>query len=416
MHQYLGQITAFSGPAIVACAFVSSLKSRTDHDLQVIIVSFFRALGPVVAGVSPIEALRAGIGALVGLGLAGLFVFSPLVNKELGFYLIAPFGATSVLLFAVPNSPLAQPWSAIVGNTVAALVGVAVCMVIADPGLRIALAVGLAITATMLFRAVHPPSGAVAMTAAMSPDVVHELGFKFAIAPVATGTIALVLIATVYAKLTGRRYPFRQFNEPNKHGTQDHEPMERLGLSENELTEILEKYRQSFNLGVEDLARLIGAAEIQAATHRTGPLKAADIMSTNLVTVPPDAPLVDVADLFKRHRFTSLPVVSSDNRFLGIIFQIHLISRAREDALRLNRGFGSAMKRLLDRRWDKPPRAEDIMSVVGPRAVPTTPITALLPLMADGDVEAVAVLEQLRVVGIVTRTDLINALARHSLQ
>ncbi|WP_370209060.1 HPP family protein, partial [Pararhodobacter marinus] len=81
-----------------------------------------KSLGPAVARVSGREAFRAGGGALIGLGLAGLFVLSPQGDPRLGLYLVAPFGATSVLLFAVPNSPLAQPWSAVVGNTVAALV------------------------------------------------------------------------------------------------------------------------------------------------------------------------------------------------------------------------------------------------------------------------------------------------------
>lgn len=378
-------------------------------------MSILRSLGPAVAHTSATEAVRAGIGALVGLGLTGLFLLSPGIDLDLGLYLVAPFGATSVLLFAVPNSPLAQPWSAVVGNTVAALVGVAVCLAVPDPALRIALAVGLAVSATILCRAVHPPAGAVAMTAAMSPDAIQHLGFWFALTPVATGTVALVAIAAAYARLTGRRYPFRQFDEPNRHGTQDAEPSERLGLSEEELTGILERYRQSFNLGVEDLARLIGAAELQAATHRTGPLTAADIMSRNLVTVRPDTALVEVADLFRRHRFTSLPVVASDGRFLGVIFQIHLISRARDDALRLGRRFGPALKRLLDRHRDRPVRAADIMGVALPRAVPTTPIAMLLPMMADGDVDAVPVLDGSAIVGIVTRTDLISALARSSI-
>ncbi|MGR3425660.1 MAG: CBS domain-containing protein [Pseudooceanicola nanhaiensis] len=56
------------------------------------------------------------------------------------------------------------------------------------------------------------------------------------------------------------------------------------------------------------------------------------------------------------------------------------------------------------------------MSVAGPSAVPTTPVAVLLPKMADGDVDAVPVLERGRTVGIVTRTDLIAALARSSLQ
>ncbi|MBU1278053.1 MAG: HPP family protein [Alphaproteobacteria bacterium] len=371
-----------------------------------------RSLGPAVARVPAREALRAGLGALIGLALTGLFLLSPAVDLDLGLYLVAPFGASSVLLFAVPNSPLAQPWSAIVGNTVAALVGVAVCLLVTDPALRIALAVGLAITATILCRAIHPPAGAVAMTAAMSPDAIAHLGFWFALSPIAVGTISLVLLATVYARLTGRHYPFRQFDDPSSHGTRDRNPMERLGLSEEELTGILERYRQSFNLGVEDLARLIGAAELQAAAQSSGPFTAQDIMSRNLVTVSPETPLGEIADLFRQHRFTSLPVVGTEQTFQGVIFQMHLISQARDDALRLDRGFGAAFRRLLDKGREKPVMAADIMSVAGPRATAGTPIGALLPMMAEGDTDAVPVLEYGKIVGIVTRTDLVVALAR----
>nr|WP_193141544.1 HPP family protein [Fluviibacterium sp. MJW13] len=358
--------------------------------------------------------MRAGLGALIGLGLTGLFLLSPQIDTELGLYLVAPFGASSVLLFAVPNSPLAQPWSAIVGNTVAAIVGVAVCLSVPDPALRIALAVGLAITATILCRAVHPPAGAVAMTAAMSPEAIAQQGFWFALVPIAVGTIALVVMAAIYARLTGRRYPFRQFDDQSKFGTDDRNPTERLGLSEEELTAILERYSQSFNLGVEDLARLIGAAELQAATHSSGPLTAQDIMSRNLVTVGPDSALGEIADLFRQHRFTSIPVVENNQTFLGVIFQMHLITQARTDALRLHRGYGAALRRLLDRDRDKPVLAGDIMSVAGPRASTNTPIGALLPMMADGDTDAVPVIEDGNIVGIVTRTDLVAALARRA--
>ncbi|WP_353476800.1 HPP family protein (plasmid) [Salipiger sp. H15] len=379
-------------------------------------MQILRSLGPAVARVSLGEALRAGFGALLGLGVTGLVLLSPQIDLSLGLYLVAPFGATSVLLFAVPNSPLAQPWSAIVGNTVAALVGVATCLLVADPALRIALAVGLAITATILCRAVHPPAGAVAMTAAMSPEAIDQLGFWFALTPIAAGTTALVVLAALYARLTGRHYPFRQFDAPGQHGTGDRAPSERLGLSEAELSGLLERYRQSFNLGVEDLARLIGAAELQAASHHAGPLTAEDIMSRDLVTVGGDTTLAEVAELFRQHRFASLPVVGPGQRFLGVIFQIHLITRARDDAQRLERGFLPAFRRLVDLGRETPVSASDIMKVAGPRATRASPVAALLPMMADGDVEAIPVLERGRIVGIVTRTDLIAALARQALR
>ncbi|WP_363323026.1 CBS domain-containing protein [uncultured Jannaschia sp.] len=164
------------------------------------------------------------------------------------------------------------------------------------------------------------------------------------------------------------------------------------------------------------LARLIGAAELRVAAHRAGPTTAADVMSRNLVTVAPDAGLAEIADLFRRYRFTALPVVGAENRFFGVIFQLHLIDRARADALRLDRGFGPAMRRLIERDRDRPVRAADIMGVAGPRAVPETPLAALLPMMADGAVDAVPVLDPGRLVGIVTRTDLVAALARSSLE
>lgn len=375
-------------------------------------MNILRSLGPALNRVSLTEALRAGLGATLSLGLTGLLFLSPIIDKTLGLYLVAPFGATAVLLFAVPNSPLAQPWSAIVGNTVAAMVGVAVCIYVADPTLRIAFAVGGAIVATFLFRAVHPPAGAIAMTAAMSPEAISQSGFWFALAPIAIGTVALVAFATIYAKLTGRRYPFRQFDDPSKHGTEDRNPTERLGLSEEELAGILARLNQSLNLGVEDLARLIGAAELQAAAHASGPMTADDIMSRNLVTVGPKTALSDISDLFRQHRFTSLPVVEAGDIFLGIIFQIHIISTARGEATRLERGFSAVLRRILDREREEPILACNIMSVTGPRARPSTPIGALLPMMADGEIDAVPVIEGNKIVGIVTRTDLIAALAR----
>mgnify|MGYP003641085792 FL=1 len=373
-----------------------------------------RGLYPAMPLSTPKEAVRAGMGALIGLGVAG-FLLSFFDLQGAGLYLIAPFGASSVLLFAVPNSPLAQPWSAIVGNSVSALAGIAVCHVVSDPVLCVALAVGVAIAAMILLRAVHPPGGAVAMVAALNPDLVTDLGFRFAVTPVGVVTSILVLIAVFYARATGRTYPLRHFDDKSTHDTADRPPIERLGLDEGELNAILQQYRQSLNLGVEDLARLISAAEFQVAAHRTGPITAKQIMSRDLVTVDADTPLGEVADLFRRHGFKSLPVIEKDGRYIGVIFQIHLIRRAREDALRLDRGLLPAMARLIDLRRTAPVRAIEIMSVTEPRATASTPIAALLPLMADGACDAVPVIEDGKIIGIVTRTDLIAALAHAGL-
>lgn len=373
-----------------------------------------RALGPVAA-VSGAEAARAGMGAAIGLAVAACVAILISPDQGLAIYLIAPFGASSVLLFAAPNSPLAQPWPAIVGNTVSALVAIAVCHLVPYPLVAIPLAVGLAIVAMAMVQATHPPGGAVAMTVVLGAERILPMGPGFALVPVAAGTLLLVTVAVAYAHLTGRRYPFRQFGEVNPHGTHDPVPAERIGLSEAELVEILSRYRQSLNLGVEDLARLIAAAEIQAASHLTGPETAADIMSRDLVTVSPDTPIHEVASLFDRHGFTSLPVVGEDDRMLGVIFQLHLISEIFRRSGGEGTGFAGLVRRLQRGKNGNFARAADIMEIAPASATPATPIAALLPQLATNGMDAVPILDGPRIVGVVTQTDLIAALARQSL-
>ncbi|MTE02037.1 hypothetical protein GIY56_17245 [Paracoccus sp. YIM 132242] len=151
------------------------------------------------------EALRAGIGA--GIGLAAAAGLALLIAPELwlGIYLIAPFGATSVLIFAAPNSPLAQPWPAIVGNTVSALAALLVCRMVANPLVAVPAAVGLAIAVMGLCRATHPPGGAVAMTVAIGADTIAPMGMGFAFLPVMAGTMLLVGIAVLYAHASNER-------------------------------------------------------------------------------------------------------------------------------------------------------------------------------------------------------------------
>ena len=139
---------------------------------------------------------------------------------------------------------------------------------------------------------------------------------------------------------------------------------------------------------------------------------AADIMSRDLVTVGPDAALSQVADIFRKRGFTSLPVVGDGDRLLGLIFQIDLIRRAREDAFRQHHSLIRALAHLIDSHRKRPPKAAEIMETDTPRIAPDTPVGAIMPLLSDGGAEAVAVVEGPRMVGIVTRTDLVSALAQ----
>ena len=126
-----------------------------------------RRLTPTLAGATVQDRFFAALGALAGVGLATLCCWLALGGApELA--IVAPIGASAVLVFAVPASPLAQPWSVVGGNAVSALVGLAVGQTVGDPFLAAGIATALAIGAMSLARCLHPPGGAIALGSAIA--------------------------------------------------------------------------------------------------------------------------------------------------------------------------------------------------------------------------------------------------------
>ncbi|MEM8773634.1 MAG: HPP family protein [Pseudomonadota bacterium] len=144
-----------------------------------------------------IAVVLAGVGG--ALAIAALSLMGDALNLLM---VIAPFGASCVLLFAVPAAPLSQPANVVGGHVVAGLAGVVVLALLPGEWLGPALGVGLAISAMMALRVTHPPAGA-------NPIVILALepGWAFLIVPVALGPICLVIMATLYHKLIGGTYP-----------------------------------------------------------------------------------------------------------------------------------------------------------------------------------------------------------------
>jgi CBS domain-containing membrane protein len=168
-----------------------------------------RALLPPPHTAGRTERLRASLGALLGIALSAALI-AVLGDGHANVFLIAPMGASAILLFCLPASPMAQPWAALGGNIVSALVGAACVRLIPAPLVAAPVAVCLAILAMFALRCLHPPGGAVAATTALGGAAVRDLGYGFALAPVGLDTLMLVLAAVLFNNLTGRRYPHVQ--------------------------------------------------------------------------------------------------------------------------------------------------------------------------------------------------------------
>ena len=141
-------------------------------------------------------------------------------------------GATAVLLFAVPASPLAQPWPIIGGNTISALIGVTAAHFIPDPVLAIGVGVSLAIAAMSFTRCLHPPGGAAALTALIGGPAIASSGFLFPFVPVCLNSIILVSLGIAFHRISGRKYPHVPAAPPaNSHGTADLPAPIRVGFN-----------------------------------------------------------------------------------------------------------------------------------------------------------------------------------------
>ena len=138
------------------------------------------------------------VGSFIGIAaLAYLSVYSsyPLIA--------APFGATAVLVFGVPDSPLAQPRNVIGGNFIGALTCVFLVHLFGTAPWVMALAVATTIKLTQLTRTVHPPAGAVALVGVLS-----NADWHFIFTPALGGSIVIVLVTVIFNNLVeGRPYP-----------------------------------------------------------------------------------------------------------------------------------------------------------------------------------------------------------------
>ena len=143
------------------------MESQATHhrseQLRARLRGWLAAMRPAPVLVDARQRFRAVAGAFVALLVAG--VVSRMIGEAsgLGPWLVAPMGASAVLIFAAPASPLAQPWAVLGGNTVSALVGTACVLLIPDPAVAGAVAVALAIGLMFQLRCLHPPGGASAL-------------------------------------------------------------------------------------------------------------------------------------------------------------------------------------------------------------------------------------------------------------
>ena len=355
---------------------------------------------PAPASVSRREIGLGCLGALLGVFAAAWFSQRMLPGFDPWF--IAPMGASAVLLFAVPSSPLAQPWSLIGGNLCAALIGVTCAAHIDDVAVAASLAVALAIAAMFALRCLHPPSGAVALTAVLGGPAIKALGYTFVLWPVLIDSLLLLMAALVFNVSARRRYPHHPTPHAGTHLTRDETPTARVGLRVQDLEAALRARGELLDVSRDDLEELFIDAEHQAWKRRFGSVRCADVMSRDVVRVLASTPAREAWQLMIRHAVKALPVVDARNVLHGIV-TLHDFFVGHEIV-----STASGMDTWL---------VADVMTRDVLTATPEQDMVDLVPAFSDGGRHHLPVVGSGgELVGMVTQSDMVAALFRAGLE
>lgn len=203
------------------------------------------------------------LGALIAITLTGLITLALQSHSPALPWLIAPVGASAVLVFAIPASPLAQPWPVLGGNLIAAAIGLLIHDAGLAPPLAAGLAVGLSCAVMMALRCTHPPAGGTAAMMALASPAMASARWHFLLSPIAVNLVAVVVLGVLWNRLTGHSYPHR-ITPPSQQPPWPERPRD---FNLNDVRAVLEEWNDEIDVSPQDLAALFHAVEARAASR-----------------------------------------------------------------------------------------------------------------------------------------------------
>ena len=149
-------------------------------------------------------------------------------------------------------------------------------------------------------------------------------------------------------------------------------------------------------------------------------MQAADIMTTNLVTVAEDATAGDAAQLMIQHQISALPVVDSSGRLTGIVSEGDLMRRVELGTERARPWWLELLtsRRKLAAEYVKSHahKVRDLMTRAVVTAAPSTPISEVARLLEQNAIKRVPITDGDKLVGIVSRANIIQGIASLKLE
>ena len=332
----------------------------------------------------------------IGASIAVLGAF------PLHYWMLAPMGASAIILFGMSHSPVAQPWPVIGGYLFACCAGLMCAALIGTPWVAAGAAVAASLWLMARLNCIHPPGGALALLIVLDQKTYASSAAQ-TLAVVAVNVGLLLLSAAIFNNLIpGRRYPHRSaIDAATEHGTSDQATLQRTDLRHEDLVSAIRAMDTFVDVSEDDLVRLYNLAIEHAFSRHVG-LRCAEVMSRDVVTIAPDATLENAWERMQKHRIKALPVIDADRRLTGII--------TLSDLFRwLGTSSGTAN---LGNEWLRM-RVDEVMTAEVHTVRPGMAMADLVREVAQTGRHHVPVIDDFgRLVGILTQSDMIGAMYR----
>jgi len=286
-------------------------------------IKYVKLFGSKPSTVSFHEKLLSSLAGLAGICLIMLVSMQFLDSQGLP-WVVASMGASAVLLFAVPNGPLSQPWSFVMGHLLSAFIGISVAKLIQDPVIASSLAVSLAILAMYLSNSLHPPGGATALTAVVGGSAITELGYWYLLTPISINLIIMLIWALIVNNLLPNRcYPngIQDVNKSdNSSSSENSDQSARLDLiHRSDLHMALTEIDAFVDVSEDELAKIFNLSQMHTLKKKIGDILCLNIMTTPVTTVDYDTDVEHIWTLMMEKRVHAFPVVDKVDHVLGIV-------------------------------------------------------------------------------------------------
>ena len=265
---------------------------------------------------------------LAGLSLAIVtWISYQFLNKQDIPFILASMGASTIILFLIPSSPMGRPWAFFAGNIISAVIGITCAQLFTNLLISIPIAMVITLIVMQLTRCIHPPGGATALIILLGSEQIHNLSYQFLITPLLLNLIILAACAYGFNHLLQQRRR-KTPHIPQAWHQRHNQTITQASLSEDDLRQVLNQQSEYIDVNAKQLHQLFNQAHQQRQQRLLGNLLCHELMEPTPLEAEFGTELHVVWKWLTENENSATVVIDRARHVLGIVTLSDFIKHA----------------------------------------------------------------------------------------